>query len=42
MLRANGQVRDVGADWNGDTTQFPPRVTWVLYPNGDLERVGFN
>jgi len=42
MLRANGQVREVGDDWNGDMTQFPPGVNWVIHRNGDLERVSFN
>jgi len=41
-LQANGQVRTVGPDWNGDVTQFPPHVNWILHPNGDLERIGFN
>ena len=42
-LRANGQVRAVGADWNAGTAQpLPPHVTHVLYPNGDLERVGMS
>jgi hypothetical protein len=41
-LRANDQVREVGANWNGDVTQFPPHVNWVIHPNGDLERIGFD
>jgi len=41
-LQANGQVRAVGPDWNGDVTELPPDVNWILHPNGDLERVGFN
>jgi hypothetical protein len=41
-LKANGQVRAVGPDWNGDVTQLPPNVNWILHPNGDLERVGFD
>jgi hypothetical protein len=41
-LEANGQVRAVSSDWNGDVTHFPPHVNWVIHPNGDLERIGFN
>jgi len=21
---------------------FPPAITWVIYANGDLQRIGFN
>lgn len=41
-LQATGRVRAVGPDWRGDATQFPPHVNWVLHPNGDLERIGFD
>jgi hypothetical protein len=41
-LQVNGQVHVVGPDWKGDVGQLPPEVTWILHPNGDLERVGFN
>jgi len=41
-LQANGQVLVVGPDWNGDVTRLPPHITWVLHPNGNLERVGFD
>jgi hypothetical protein len=40
-LQLRNEVVRVGDDWNGDSSGFPPHVTWVLYPNGDLERVGF-
>ena len=41
-LQANGQVRSVGANWVGDVAKLPPNVNWILHPNGDLERVGFD
>jgi hypothetical protein len=41
-LEANGQLRQVPEDWREKGIQLPPRVTWVVYPNGDLERVGFD
>ena len=41
-LQANGQVRAVGDAWNGDISRFPPRVTHVIHPNGDLERIGMS
>ncbi len=42
MLRVNDQVREVGPNWNGDVTQFPPHVNWIIHPNGDLQRISFN
>lgn len=36
-LQVRNEVVPVSDDWNGDDTGFPPDVTWVLYPNGDLE-----
>lgn len=41
-LRANGQLRSVGADWDALSADFPPQVTHVIYPNGDLERIGMS
>ena len=41
-LKARGEVKAVEAGWSGDSAGFPPQVTWVLHPNGDLERIGFN
>ena len=41
-LQATGRVRPVGEDWDGDASKFPPGVNWVIYPNGDLERIGFD
>ena len=41
-LRARGEVLAVPEDWDGASAAVPPHVTWVIYPNGDLERVGFN
>ena len=39
-LELRNEVIPVGEAWNGSRS-FPPHVTWVLYPNGDLERIGF-
>jgi hypothetical protein len=39
-LKAQGKVFSVAPDWNHDTKTLPPEISWVLYPNGDLERVG--
>jgi hypothetical protein len=41
-LQATKQVRSVSEDWDRDPAKLPPRITWVMYPNGDLERVGFD
>jgi hypothetical protein len=41
-LQATGRVRSVGENWDGDASKFPPEVNWVIYPNGDLERIGFD
>jgi hypothetical protein len=41
-LQANGQVRSVDANWSGNVAQLPPHVSWILHPNGDLERIGFD
>jgi hypothetical protein len=41
-LQARGEVRAVGDDWDENNANFPPGVTWVIYPNGDLQRIGFN
>jgi hypothetical protein len=41
-LQATGRVRSVGDNWDGDASKFPPGVNWVIYPNGDLERIGFD
>jgi hypothetical protein len=40
-LLVRNEIVTVSEDWNGDSTGFPPHVTWVRYPNGDLERIGF-
>ena len=41
-LQVRKQVLAVGQDWNGDSSGLPRGVNWVIYPNGDLERVGFD
>jgi len=38
-LQANGQVLPVSDDWDGDDSAFPNKVAWVIYPNGDLQRI---
>jgi len=40
-LKAQGKVQSVAPDWNHDTRSLPPEISWVLHPNGDLERIGF-
>ena len=41
-LRAQNQVVAVPEDWDGDSASLPRNAVWVIYPNGDLERVGFD
>jgi len=41
-LQQNDQVRPVAEDWKQERSNFPPHVNWVIYPNGDLERIGFD
>jgi hypothetical protein len=41
-LQATGRVRSVDDHWDGNVSNFPPKVNWVMYPNGDLERIGFD
>jgi len=38
-LQVNGQVFPVSEDWDGDDSAFPKKVAWVIYPNGDLQRI---
>ncbi len=40
-LKAQGKVQSVGPDWSHDTKALPPEISWILHPNGDLERIGF-
>jgi hypothetical protein len=40
VLRKNGQLIDV--DTTTDLSSLPPHITHVLYPDGRLERVGFD
>jgi hypothetical protein len=39
-LQQRNQVVSVSDSWDHDTSKFPTSVRWVMYPNGDLERVG--
>jgi hypothetical protein len=41
-LQVTGKVRPVSDDWDRNSLDFPPNVNWVIYPNGDLERIGFD
>jgi hypothetical protein len=41
-LRARKQVTKVDEGWGGDATTLPPGVNWVIYPNGDLQRIDMN
>jgi hypothetical protein len=41
-LQARGEVRAVSDGWDEKSANFPPAITWVIYPNGDLQRIGFN
>jgi hypothetical protein len=41
-LQIRGEVTQVNDDWNEESSSFPPSVTWVMYPNGDLQRIGYN
>jgi hypothetical protein len=42
LRRLGNKVYSVGDDWDGDPSHLPHGVNWVLYPNGDLQRVGFD
>lgn len=41
-LKVQNQVAPVDENWDPNRSSLPPRVNWVIYPNGDLERVGFD
>ena len=41
-LKARNEVLQVDANWRADKAILPPHISWVLHPNGDLERVGFS
>jgi hypothetical protein len=41
-LQVRNEVHAVREDWDGDPSRLPRGVNWVIYPNGDLERVGFD
>ena len=43
-LRA-GQIRrlfEAPAQWDGNRATLPPQIEWVLYANGELERIRFS
>jgi len=37
-LKAQGKLQSVAPDWNHDTRNWPPEISWILHPNGDLQR----
>lgn len=41
-LEARGEVVRVDEGWTPKPGELPPDVHWVLYPNGDLQRVRFS
>lgn len=41
-LKARNEVMHVDENWSAGGAALPPEVNWVLHPNGDLERIGFN
>jgi hypothetical protein len=41
-LRTQSKVVPVEENWDASRSSLPPKVNWVIYPNGDLERVGFD
>ena len=41
-LREQNQVVAVPEDWDGKSSNLPSGAVWVIYPNGDLQRVGFD
>ena len=38
-LKTQGKVQSVAPDWTRDKQPHDSNVTWVLHPNGDLERL---
>jgi len=38
-LQQRNQVVSVPETWDHDTSKLPIGARWVMYPNGDLERV---
>jgi hypothetical protein len=41
-LKIQNKVLTVEENWDPSRSNLPARVNWVIYPNGDLERVGFD
>lgn len=39
QLKAQGSVHQVPEGWDHNIDNLPPGAAWVIYPNGDLERV---
>ena len=40
-LEARNELAAVPEGWDHDYAKLPAGVTWVRYPNGDLERIAF-
>lgn len=38
-LRARGEVMDVAEGWQEAPESLPPDVSWIRFPNGDLQRI---
>ena len=41
-LKLQKKVVPVGENWDPSRDNLPSQVNWVIHPNGDLERVGFD
>jgi hypothetical protein len=41
-LKVQNKVAPVEENWDPNHSSLPPQVNWVIYPNGDLERIGFD
>ena len=41
-LKVQNKIMPVDEHWDPSRGNLPPRINWVMYPNGDLERVGFD
>lgn len=39
QLKAQRKVHPVPEGWDHNPDSLPPGAAWVIYPNGDLERV---
>lgn len=41
-LRSMHMLFEAPPQWDGKRDALSSQLTWVLYPNGELERLGFN